>query len=242
MLARLLIAVLAAAGMAHSGAQAEEVSLAPCKAASDMDSNELVLAARLARQFGRDRAPIEAGGWPRMRIHVLPDYTAGYSEGPPEWLVSLYIPEEGQPILELALPEGSIRGANSAWVPVPGKEGTWEFRAHDDEHPVPVQFHAKELPRDLAERVAIVVNSQIAQARIATGSPTMIRIHGNTYQFSAWELGHGDRCARMNAHVEEFEKSDLGKLTLALRQYVESTKRAPKTKEISERLEALENQ
>lgn len=243
MILRIVIATASLLAFTSSYVRAQDFDLVPCLAASDMDSDRLILAARLARQLGRDRAPVEAGGWPMMRIHGLPNYSPGSVEGPPEWLVSLYVPDNGDAVLELAVPHGSIRGANSECASVPNSEKpACRFQALDAEETVPVQFHVKKLPRSLAERLVGAIIGRVVGARIATGAIDTLRLHADTYQFSAWESGHGDRCAQLVLHSEEFENSPLGRLTGALREFAESEDREPETQEIGKCLEAVETE
>lgn len=131
----------------ESHSQAGE--LRPCDAAILMSEMELQLSARVARDLGmaqeysREKELL-------FRIVVLPDFVFGQKESDSEWMVSVFLFEEEDAVLELSKAKESIRGANTILFDVSEEPGLKRVNLRKKHHRISAELYSAKIDRATA--------------------------------------------------------------------------------------------
>src|SRR5262249_48566768 len=123
----------------------------PCRGALQLNSLHLELESRLVHQLGMDRPAAETGGWPVLRLVTEPDYSYGCAQSPPESVMTIYLPGDGEAVMELTRARTSIRAVNSGWIQLSAHPLTERPKVLRKAVAVSTESSRRPLPRGIAE-------------------------------------------------------------------------------------------
>ena len=166
--------------------------------------------------LGLDSPPAETGGVLIAREVIQPTWH-------PETGVTVYMPEQGDAVVEAVEAEESISDANIQMIPVPQQEKpTFRYAPTQEKHVVQVKRFRKDIPRETATQVSRVFGKYISAAKFPSDDTLRLVMDGTAYTFMTWVQGLGTICATTASPEAGTLPAQLVSLGRALFEYAKS--------------------
>lgn len=209
-----LTLLVALVGANPAEAEGNPPVLQPCETVASMGSIRLEQWARMVRELHLDRPAAETGGHLVARFITLPAWKTD-----PEKAVSVYLPTDGDATVESAHATSNIEAATAHWKRVGPK--TFQSRLRRMPLHVNVEFHRRNLPRSLAEKIEQILLAGIDTTRMAHENDTWIVLDSPSHYFISWAEGDGNLCAQTEIDSPGTLGADLIAMGRALDRFTE---------------------